>query len=65
MLANAVTAPMTHAKLSELRHAAERVIVGILWAHGPVLAVNGWLSGGNFVLGLLLWLVTTIGATVA
>ena len=65
MLANAVTAPVNHTKLSELRQAAERVIVSILWAHGPVLALTGWLTGGNFVLGLLLWLVTTVAATAA
>jgi methyl-accepting chemotaxis protein len=50
-------------KLDELRLGSERAIIGIIWLHGPVVAVAAWLGGGNLLLGLSLWLAMAIGAT--
>ncbi len=52
-------------KLAQLRLAAERAILGMIWLHGPVLAVTGWLTGAYLILGLGLWLAMSLVATAA
>jgi methyl-accepting chemotaxis protein len=62
-----LAANMSHqvglSKLGRLRVGSEQVIIGIIWLHGPVVAVAAWLAGGNLLLGLSLWLATAVGAT--
>ena len=50
-------------KLAKLQLVSEGAIVGVIWAHGPVVAVAAWLAGGNLLLGLSLWLASAVGAT--
>jgi hypothetical protein len=50
-------------KLVKLRLASERVVIGIISLHGPVVAVAAWLAGGNLFLGLSIWLATAVGAS--
>ena len=57
--------PDNAGRLDALRSASERAIVAVIWLHGPVLAVVGWLTGNNLVLGLALWAFTAIVASLA
>ena len=52
-------------KLAAIRLDAEKAIVGLVWLHGPVLALTGWLTGTHLLLGLLLWAAVAATATVA
>ena len=65
MLANVVNNSVSPRNLAQLRLAAERVIVAAIWAHGPMLAVAGWVAGENLVAGLALWLTAAGSATIA
>lgn len=65
MLAKALNKPTSIDKLAMLRLASERVILMIIWLHGPVLALAGWLTGTSLLSGLLLWLFATGSATIA
>nr|WP_321984562.1 methyl-accepting chemotaxis protein [uncultured Lichenicoccus sp.] len=51
--------------LRSLRSASERAIVGLVWLHGPVLLLAGWLAGGSLVMPMLLWLAITAAVTLA
>ena len=65
MLANVMNNSVNPGKLAKLRLTSERIVLAAIWLHGPVLALAGWLTGGNLVSGLLLWIAVAGGATVA
>ena len=65
MLSKVVSPSPGQATLAQLRLASERVILAGIWAHGPVLALAGWLTGEDLVSGLTLWLAAAVGATIA
>jgi methyl-accepting chemotaxis protein len=62
---HAVKTDAVEGKLAGLRLASETVMLTAIWAHGPVLAVAGWLAGGTVWLAMALWAVATATATVA
>ena len=49
--------------LATLQHKSERALLGLLWAHGPMLLVVCWLTGEHLVLALAGWLAVTLAAT--
>jgi methyl-accepting chemotaxis protein len=63
MLAATMTRHADLDKLGKIRLASEGAIIGIIWLHGPVVAVAAWLAGGNLLLALSLWMVAAVGAT--
>jgi methyl-accepting chemotaxis protein len=50
-------------QLSTLRLASERIIVKLIWGHGPILALAAWYTREWPVLGLCLWLAIAVVAT--
>ena len=65
MLTELVTVPVQHGRLVELRRASEGMIVNAIWLHGPVLALAGWMIGENVLVGMALWAVIALAATIA
>ena len=61
----AIIEPGTQTKLQQLRLSSEQAVVWIIWLHGPVLALIGWLTGQNLFLALLLWIMTAAAATIS
>lgn len=57
--------PPSNGHLTSLRLTSERAIVGMVWLHGPVLALMGWWTSEGYILGLSLWSWTAAMATVA
>jgi methyl-accepting chemotaxis protein len=61
----AVSRSSGQGQLSHLRLASERVIVGLVWVHVPIIVLAGWLNSGPLLLGILLWAGMAAVATVA
>ncbi len=52
-------------QLASLRLVSQRAILRIIWLHGPVLLLAGWLTGTGLLLALSLWICVTAAATMA
>jgi methyl-accepting chemotaxis protein len=63
---NQAVSPSHHqGQLSTLRLASEQAIVGLIWAHAPIIVLAGWLNSGPLLLGFLLWAGIVTVATVS
>ncbi len=52
-------------QLRKLRLSSERAGVGLVWLHGPLLLLAGWLAGTGLVMPMALWIVVAAAVTVA
>ena len=65
LVPRSMTSPADQGQLAGLRLVSERAILRIIWLHGPVLLLAGWLTGTGLLLGLSLWAGVTAAATIA
>ena len=52
-------------QLQKLRLASERALVAMVWLHGPLLLIAGWLAGTSLILPMGLWIAVATAVTVA
>ena len=52
-------------QLQKLRLGSERALVALVWLHGPLLLLAGWLAGTGLILPMGLWLAVATAVTVA
>ena len=52
-------------QLRKLRLASERALVALVWLHGPLLLLAGWLAGISLILPMGLWLAVATVVTAA